>query len=111
MSIADKSVNVDQAVALGTKAATAMSGQTYADIKLKRKDRVTTISGAKNQITVRGVSVDMNSTLLFMRVTCVISDSSEMKEHLLHEFAQHPPSLFDKGVMRKTTKSVMATVT
>ena len=108
--IAGKGVNADQSVALGIKAASAVTGQTYANMKLKRNDRVTSISGHKNRITVRGIELEVNSTLLFMRVTCVIKDSSEMEGYLLHEFAKQPPSLFDKGIMRKNTKSVLANI-
>ncbi|KAG0714018.1 hypothetical protein GWK47_001709 [Chionoecetes opilio] len=108
--VAGKCVNADQAFDIGVKAASVMTGETYADVKLKRKDRVTSISGDKNQVTVRGVEVEVNRTVLFMRVTCVIRESSEMEEYLLHEFAKQPPSLFDKGIMRKNTKSVLASV-
>lgn len=47
-----------------------------------------------------------------MRVSCVIKDdSSEMEAYgLVHEFAKQPPSLFDKGTMRKNTKSVLTSV-
>ena len=31
-----------------------------------------------------------------------------MKKHMKHEFGNTPPSLFDKGVMGKNTKSVLA---
>lgn len=108
--VAGKCVNADQAFDIGVKAASVMTGETYADVKLKRKDRVTSISGDKNQVTVRGVEVEVNRTVLFMRVTCVIQESSEMEDYLLHEFAKQPPSLFDKGIMRKNTKSVLASV-
>ena len=41
-------------------------------------------------------------------MTCVIKDQNAMKEHHKHEFGNKPPSLFDKGVMRKNTKTVLA---
>ncbi|KAG0721612.1 hypothetical protein GWK47_046129 [Chionoecetes opilio] len=108
--VAGKCVNADQAFDIGVKAASVMTGETYADVKLKRKDRVTSISSDKNQVTVRGVEVKVNRIVLFTRVTCVIRESSEMEEYLLHKFAKQPPSLFDKGTMRKNTKSVLASV-
>ena len=55
-------------------------------------------------MTVRGKEVELNSNLLLMRVTCLIKKKTEMKEHL----ARKPPSLFDKGLMRKNTKSDLA---
>jgi hypothetical protein len=109
--VAGKCVNAEEAFALGVKSASAIPGKKpYGEVTLKRKDRITSISGDKNQITVRGVEVEVNSTLLFMRVTCVIKDASQMEGYLLHEFAKQPPSLFDKGIMRKNTKSALANV-
>lgn len=43
-----------------------------------------------------------------MRVTCIIKNKTEMREHLYHEFSRKPPSLFHKGLMRKNTKSDLA---
>ena len=94
----------------GTKAASQVTGQTYGNVQLKQKDWVTSISGEKNQISVRGFDVDVNSTLLFMRVMCVIKYTSEMKDYLKNKFSKQPPSLFDKGIMHKYTKSTMANI-
>ena len=84
--IAGKSVSAAQAVDLDTKAASVVTGQTYVNMKLKKNHRVTNISGHKNQITVHGVE------LLFISVTCVIKNSSEMEGYFLHELAKQPPS-------------------
>lgn len=62
--VADKCVNADQAFELGIKVISAMTGQTYPDLRLKRKDRIISISGAKNQITVCRVEVEMNSSFI-----------------------------------------------
>ena len=108
--VASRSVNADQAVTIGTMAALTMTGKTYADVKLKRNDRVTSMSADRNKILLCGVEVEVNSTLLFLRVTCVTNDNAEMEGYLRHEFAKQPPALFDKGVMRKNTKSDLARV-
>lgn len=49
---ASKDVNADQAVTIGTKAASVVIGKTCADVKLKRNDRVTSISGDKYKILI-----------------------------------------------------------
>ena len=87
-----------------------MTGKTYDDMKLKRKDRVNSISGDRNEILIRGPEVEVNGTLLFLKITCVIKESAEMEGYLLHEFAKQPPSLFDKGLMRKNVKSGLASI-
>lgn len=40
----------------------------------------------------------------------MIKDNSGIEEYLLHEFAKQPPPLFDKGIIRKNTKSVMVNI-
>ena len=59
---------------------------------------------ANENSSVQGHSVEVKSELLFLRVTCVIKDQNEMKEHLKHEFGNKSSPLSDKGVMRKNTK-------
>ena len=128
--VVDKAANADQAYDIGKAAAVAMTGHSYVNVKVKRKDRVKSISVANDKVTVRGREVDVNSTLLFMRVTCIIKHQAEieeylrhkfgsrvtciikhqaeMEEYLRHEFGSKSPALFDDGIMRKTAKSVLA---
>ena len=108
--VADATVNCDCAFEIGSAAAMAICGKSFPDIKLSRKDCVTSISGAKNTISLRGQEVVVNPTLLFMRIICIMNDSVEMEEHLKYEPAIQPPSLFDKGTMRKSNKSILGSV-
>ena len=79
--VADKSVNADKVYSVGIYLA------------------------ANGNISVRGHNVEVKSAQLFLCVTCVIKDQNEMKYHLKHDFGNKSPSLFDKGVMRKNTRS------
>ena len=108
--IADKSANAEQAYDIGKALADEMTGKKHGDVKIKRNDRVTSINAAVNAVEVRGKKVEVNSTLLFMRVTCIIKSHEEMAEYLQYEFATFPPAMFDKGLMRKNTKSDLASV-
>ena len=58
-------------------------------------------------ISVRGREVEYSFDLLFLRVTCVKTSPMEMKEYLQYEFASKAPSLFEHGLMRKNTNSVL----
>ena len=100
--------SADCAVELGIEAAARLTGQNYSDVKLKRNVRVISIGAATNTATVCGQDVQVDPTLLFMRVTCVIRKPSNMENHLKHEFSKQPPALFQTGVMSKNTKSVHA---
>ena len=42
-----------------------------------------------------------------MRITCIINSTTEMEDYMGYELAKHPPSLFDKGVIRRTAKSAL----
>ena len=106
--MAESLANAEDAYSIGKNVAGKLNGKTYGDVKLKRTDKVISVSAAINAVTVRGKEVELNSNLLLMRVTCIIKKKTEMKEHLSHEFARNPPSLFDKGLMRKHTKNDLA---
>lgn len=94
--VAPVSANPDRAFELGGTAAKNITGQNYADVKLKRNDRVISIGAASDSVEVRGKEVEIDPMSLFLRVTCVISDPREMKDHLAYEFSKYPPSLFKK---------------
>jgi len=107
--VAAETANADQAEDRGQKAATTIENHNYADVKLKSKDKVVSISASHNSIQVRGESVVVNPTLLFLRITCVIKDSEEMKKYLRYEFGRQGPCLFKDNEMRKNQKSELAT--
>ncbi len=106
--VADASVNCDNAYEIGRAAAATIVNTPFSDVKLKRNDRVKTISGAVNTVKIRGQSVVVNPTLLFNRITCVMQSRSEMEEFLSYELAPQPTSLFNEGTMRKTAKSTLS---
>ena len=103
-------INCDQAVIISTKAADAIDGHKFTEISLKSSDKVVTFSSLKNKITVRGQTVDINPTLLFHKITCILNSSAEMEIFLTYELAPYPPAIFKSGLMRKNTKSDMATI-
>ena len=84
-----------------------MSGKKFRDIKLRRKDKVVTIGAISiyKTVQVRGQQVEVNPTLLFNRITCVLNNSSDMESFLTFKLAPQPPALFQDGVMRKAAKS------
>lgn len=82
-------------------------GKNFGELKLKRNDRVVSMAMSHNAVNVRGKEVDINPTLLFLRVTCVIDDNREMSNYLEYEFSRYPPSMFEKGQMRKTARSAL----
>ena len=108
--VAPKSANPDHAFELGEIAANSITGKNYADVKLKRKDRVISIGAATDSVEIRDNEVEIDPMALFLRVTCFIRKPQDMKDHLTYEFSKYPPSLFEKGLMRKTAKHALADV-
>ena len=108
--VAPSSANADCAFELVRESAQHLVDQNYADVELKRSNRVISIGTAIKGITVRNKVVEVDPTLLFMRVTCVIEKQAEIEVYLQHEFSKQPPSLFYKGMMRKNNKSILATL-
>ena len=108
--VAESSSNADNAYDMGKSAADKLTGQKYGETKLKKTDKVTSISAASNAINVGGKEVDVNSSLLFMRITCILKKKQEMADHLCYELSRKPPALFDNGLMRKTPKNVLAKI-
>ena len=106
--VAPSKANADKAFEVGEEAARQMTGNNYAEVKLKRNDRVISIGTAINSTQVRGFEVEIDPMSLFLRVLCVIQKQEEMKEHLAYEFSKHPPSLFEGLLMRKTIKCTLA---
>lgn len=108
--VAYQSVNCEKAEELGRLSANSIEGQNFADVKLKRKDNVISLAASHNSFEVRGKEVQVNPTLLFLRITCVIKDNSEMKEYMKYEFSKLPTNLFKDNQMRSNTKSDLANI-
>lgn len=80
-------------------------GTKYSDLRLKRNDRVKPLSFGVTSVKIKSEEVSVNPALLFSRILCSASSSDEIKQCFKYELAPCPPSLFDNGSLRKTTKS------
>ena len=107
-AVAPQQANADSAFEVGNDAAARLTGLNYADATLRRNDKVTSIGAVSNNTTVRGKMVEIDPTILFMRVTCVIENHADLQNYMKHEFSKFPPALFDKGMLRKNAKSLLA---
>ncbi|KAG1653410.1 Alkaline phosphatase [Nymphon striatum] len=74
--VADTSVNCDNAVELGLKAASEMARKKFTEIKLRRNDMIETIGAQNKTIKVRGRNMRVNPTIVFNRITCTNSVSN-----------------------------------
>ena len=102
------SANADKAFEIGEQSAIAISGCSFADVKLKRNDKITSIGSAVNSVKVRDKEIEVDSTNLLLRMSCATDKKSDMKANLSYEYDKHPPALFKGGSMRKNNKSDLA---
>lgn len=105
--VSDCTVNCDRAYEVCLTAMKNMVGKSFNDIKLHRKDMVTTqASFQRRGIKVRSKVVSINSQQISNRIILCICDSSvKLKYYFQFELASHPPTLFDESSLRKGTKA------
>ena len=74
-----------------------MTGKKFKNAAPLRNDKVTRMGSKGKMVNVRGQQVEVNPSLLFNRITCVLNSSTEMEAFLAYELAPQPPSLFEDG--------------
>ena len=84
--VAGASVNCDNVVEIvSLLAASKMYGKNFTDIKLSRKDKMVTLAANNKTVKIRRQNTEVNPTLLFNRLTCVVNSSSDMEGYLAFE--------------------------
>ena len=63
-----------------------------------------------NSVQTHSQEVELNSTLLFLLVTCYNIPPGDVVQKLWYEFGKQPPAFFEKDLMRKGTKGVPADI-
>lgn len=104
--VTSSSVNCDEAYDVGLNCLKDIEGNNFADVKLKRKNKVTTIGSVVSGIDVRSEEVPINPDQLFNRVICMSQGTNNLKHYFNYELSPYPLSLFENNKMlRKGTKS------
>lgn len=99
-------VNCDDAYEVGLCSMKEIEGNNFADLKVKRKNKVKTIAAVASSITVRSEDVAINPDQLFNRVICISQGTQNFKQYFQYELSPYPLSLFENNKMlRKGTKS------
>ncbi|KAE8747077.1 hypothetical protein FOCC_FOCC006215, partial [Frankliniella occidentalis] len=107
--VADSSINCDMAWEIGFKSMKSMHGQNFADLKLKRKDKVKSLAAMTSNIKIAEEEVTINPNQLLNRIICMLDLSSgSLSDYLEYELSPTAPSLFDEVSLRKTDKAALA---
>ena len=107
--IADNSVNVDEAVQIGQKILTSMTGKEVLTASFRKKDQVVTLA-SKSSMKVDGEVVEADPLLLFQRLVTTAHHTCENLAYVfMHELCSFPPALFESsGLPRLPNKSTLA---
>src|SRR5277367_3945572 len=110
--VGDSRVNADSVKQIGVTAMNDMIGQTFVDVKLKRKSKVVyPLSAVNGTIRIRNEDeVTVNPQQLFLRKSCVLKSPTEYEGYMCYELAPKPHSLVNGSLMRKTPKSTLADI-
>lgn len=108
--IGDHTINCDAALEAGLSSMSRMTGQTFGKVKLKRSDKVRTLSMVSGGVKVKDEIVSINPMQLFSRIICVVKSAEELVQCLKHELAPRPPSLFSDTMMRKPNKAALCKI-
>ncbi|KAJ8867699.1 hypothetical protein PR048_031502 [Dryococelus australis] len=109
--VADDRVNCDSAEELGENAVGGIVGIPFANVTLKRKMQVFTLTAMGKPIKIDKDPVVVNPNQLFHRIACVVRSADELEDCLQYELASYPQSLFDDVGLHVGTKSKTIQVT
>ena len=87
-----------------------MVGTPYAELKLRRKDKVKSIAAMRNTVKIYDEEVTVNRQQLFNRIACTMTSSKDLKDYMKFELSPQYPSLFNDKLMRRPHKSSLAKV-
>lgn len=93
-----KSVNVDDAKAIGEKILSSMTGQPVEDCSFKRSDQAVTFA-SKSTLGADKEVVQVDTQLLFQRLILACNNLSDMEQVFCYELCSYPTALFDSPLM------------
>ena len=105
---ANITINCDRAYEIGCVLQKEMIGQNFAELSLKRSEKVLSLATMTSSVKVRGEAVVIDQQQMLNRVLAVLQNSADLENFIQYEFVNYAPSLFDNFAMRKTVKSALA---
>lgn len=106
----DGKINCYKSYDIGLECMSAITGQTFSDIKLKCKNCVLHLATINSSVTIREDIVPVDTTLLFQRIIHTLDSADDLQEYFEYELTPMPPALFTEQGMRKTNKAAVYSV-
>ena len=107
--MADKSVNVEHAEAVGNEILKSMNGCNILNYTFRKSNQVVTLN-SKVSIKVEGETLRVDPQLLFQRlIAAARSNTEDIRELFKYELSTVPSALFEPtGLMREANKAQLA---
>jgi hypothetical protein len=103
----DDGINCDDAENVGLEIQKSLDNKSVADAKIKRSEKVKTLSDLQSGVKLDGKAVSIDPIILFTRLTALIQREEDIESAFYYELTPEPTSIFKDGMMRKVEKSVL----
>lgn len=100
-------INCHQAEEVGRQLVAKTLRNNFADVKLRRKDKVLPLGVESSAIKINDETVPVDPLLLFQKIAIAKKDDEHLVSLLEYELAPYPLSLFNESSMRKTIKAAL----
>ena len=98
-------INCDDAEAVGEAIQKQLTGVSYSEATLKKKDRIKTLESLQVGIKIDKEKVHVDPLLLFSRLLVLIEREEDIRSYFQYELTAVPTSLFQDSMMRKSSKA------
>ena len=101
-------VNCDDVEKVGFTIQQKLDGFNYADVSIKRNDKMKTLVSLNKPVVVGNEKVHIDPSSLFSHLVLIVERNSNIETYFKYELAQMPTALFSDYQMRKPNKSDLA---
>ena len=105
--ITDK-INCDDVEKVGKGIHETLDNKAFIQSSLKRKAQITTLESLNVGVNIEKEKVYVDPSILFSRLLVIMEREDDVKKYFAYELTLIPTSLFQDGMMRKATKSMLA---
>jgi hypothetical protein len=98
-------INCDMVEEVGAAVHAKMDGETFTEVKLKKKDTVKTLDRLDKGVMLEKKEMFLHTTHLFNRLIVLVERTSDMGPYFSYELTPQSAALFKQSRMRKPDKA------
>ena len=103
----DDEINCDQTEEIRKIANSKLDGISFSNASIKRKEHVKSLEELKVGVKLEKEAIFVDPSVLFSSLLLMIERKQRMMEYFGNELTPVPTSVFEDGMMRKSSKSVL----